>query len=777
MIFLLGIAAFLFGKADAQASCPPSGFRVAGASALLPLSLSWAEEYVKTCPAFSIVTTGDSGYQDGQKVFYISGGRATVGVRRVCNIAGGQVEIGNVSREWTAAEATSTDGWNLKCKNPNSANPNNLIKADVAIDGLTFAVKKTGTAASCLAILRGLTLDQLRWIFSDQTQAQLIQTGWNKDALKLGKGTGAPLWSNLHRNCQDKEINLSGPSPGAGGADFFKSIVFKAPGEDFDKSGVKGFFASTSDPPLVAYVKNDDAAITYFGYSWFFENQDSLLAIAVKNSFGDYVKPSSASFSDGTYNPFTRRLHMNLLSTALARTRPYLEFGYSPLGDSLVKQGGLDPLPAADQILMLSRVKSTRGINLDNINCSGGKGGKTKIAFANLAPKNENGLRTRLYAIHFSAKCPGFDIELSNGQTNANALTRACGGSPAVGSAVTFAKTTYSTVGNAYTYKCPPATNKNKLIEVLLAPSVFGYLNDAPALLPVSRPFFRFILSTEGAKLGSLLSLPVNSKTVNDNMLQRLPISNGCFSGDSTVEVRNQGVVTMKNLQIGDEVKVSGGQFSKVFSFGHKNPDAKLSYISIEAGKLTPLLLTSNHLILVEGKFVPASSINVGDKVTLVDGTETVTRIRRVVGSGAFAPHTMEGTIVVDGLVASSYVILGRDSSSFLKVGGVSMDWHTLLHISQAPRRVVCLLSEAVCASETYNSDGVSTWVEGQKYFARWLLDQNPFVIASLFLPVYLFFAFASLIEAVISYAGIFVAGVIVAATVFMTQKKAKFSA
>merc|ERR1711933_709754 len=44
-----------------------------------------------------------------------------------------------------------------------------------------------------------------------------------------------------------------------------------------------------------------------------------------------------------------------------------------------------------------------------------------------------------------------------------------------------------------------------------------------------------------------------------------------CFSGKNTVEVMGQGMVPMDTLKIGDSVRVMGGSFAKVYSFGHYN--------------------------------------------------------------------------------------------------------------------------------------------------------------------------------------------------------------
>lgn len=50
------------------------------------------------------------------------------------------------------------------------------MKIEIAIDGLTVAVAYDGIASKCIQILGGLTVDQLRWIYSNYNEDELQGT-------------------------------------------------------------------------------------------------------------------------------------------------------------------------------------------------------------------------------------------------------------------------------------------------------------------------------------------------------------------------------------------------------------------------------------------------------------------------------------------------------------------------------------------------------------------------------------------------------------------------
>ena len=74
---------------------------------------------------------------------------------------------------------------------------------------------------------------------------------------------------------------------------------------------------------------------------------------AIQNEDGDFVTPGADSVVDGTYNPLSRTIYMNLLNdpTVLANTVPFLQFGFSSDGTDIVSTTGYVPIPNPSEML------------------------------------------------------------------------------------------------------------------------------------------------------------------------------------------------------------------------------------------------------------------------------------------------------------------------------------------------------------------------------------------------------------------------------------------
>lgn len=74
-----------------------------------------------------------------------------------------------------------------------------------------------------------------------------------------------------------------------------------------------------------------------------------------------------------------------------------------------------------------------------------------------------------------------------------------------------------------------------------------------------------------------------------------------------------------------------------------------------------PLLLSPGHYLWVNGRLAAASTVVAGDALIAADGTRAVvTGVSRIVASGLFNPHTLGGSLVVDGLAVSCYTTAVR---------------------------------------------------------------------------------------------------------------------
>jgi hypothetical protein len=196
-----------------------------------------------------------------------------------------------------------------------------------------------------------------------------------------------------------------------------------------------------------------------------------------------------------------------------------------------------------------------------------------------------------------------------------------------------------------------------------------------------------------------------------------------CFSASSTVQT-NQGVKAMSELQVGESVLVASGKYEPVYSFAHHDSELTAEYLQLLPSKLQ---LSRDHMVLVENRgFVPASLVKVGDSlVTLGNKPQVVTAITTIQDKGAYAPFTQSGTVVVNNVVASTYVSF-QDSGTLLLGGffdtGLSYQW--LAHQLLLPYRVL------------YPSCTYCLSLEKPRKVAQWFLHQHALVMGMLMVPL-----------------------------------------
>jgi Hint module len=153
---------------------------------------------------------------------------------------------------------------------------------------------------------------------------------------------------------------------------------------------------------------------------------------------------------------------------------------------------------------------------------------------------------------------------------------------------------------------------------------------------------------------GTTSTKPVNgSKPTNGTSGNS---SSSCFPGSSTVELQDGSVVRMDALSIGDLVKVSSDEFSRVFMFTHKLAESVNEFVVLSTSSGETLTVTSGHYIYINGVLSAASEAAVGSTLRLGSGASTtVTAVSSTVSTGLFNPQTTHGDIVVDGIVSSTY--------------------------------------------------------------------------------------------------------------------------
>ena len=299
MKFILFLSAITGASAQLNCGPTPGSFTIAGSSTVEPIAIAWAAGYKAACPGITI---------------NVEGGGSSVGARRVCNLtsAGTAIDIGNMSREWTATEVNATaTPRKLLC---NIGTKDRVVtQIDVAIDGLTVALINGGLAAQCLRKLDGdgLSIDQLRWIYSNYSRAQLLTTNWDPLSIPFDdKNETSHKWTEISPLCPNGEIKLSAPGSLSGTFDFFKAIVLPNATEGIATKRPFPTIQSEIDKELVEFVETSSEeiygdAIGFFGFSFFINEGQILYGVPIKNRGASiWVRPNTTTVEAGTYVPF-----------------------------------------------------------------------------------------------------------------------------------------------------------------------------------------------------------------------------------------------------------------------------------------------------------------------------------------------------------------------------------------------------------------------------------------------------------------------------------------
>jgi hypothetical protein len=156
-------------------------------------------------------------------------------------------------------------------------------------------------------------------------------------------------------------------------------------------------------------------------------------------------------------------------------------------------------------------------------------------------------------------------------------------------------------------------------------------------------------VSTVTDKFGKVITTTAATSTKKEG-------DSGCFPADATVELQDGSVIRMDAVAVGDSVKVGVNTYSRVFMFTHKVPDAKVTFVTLQTASGASLSLTNGHYLYANGALVAASEVSVGSELSLGDGdVSTVVAVGTTAGAGLFNPQTVNGNIVVDGIMASTY--------------------------------------------------------------------------------------------------------------------------
>lgn len=276
---------------------------------------------------------------------------------------------------------------------------------------------------------------------------------------------------------------------------------------------------------------------------------------------------------------------------------------------------------------------------------------------------------------------------------------------------------------------------------------VFSFSDSFSSPGDTGAPAGYFSLKTDGGEFYRINGGLPSSDSVDFTIIKPIiPGFGGCFPGRSTVQVQSRGTVALEQVQLGDLVLVDDkNKYEPIYSFGHHLPDSRNVFLRMEfEQKSSALELTKDHLIFCKDKgAIPAAFVVVGDKVVDGLGQERIVKsIQTVKAQGLYAPFTPSGSIVVDGILVSSFVGLVHDDAPYLSVFGWQISYHWLSQSFQFPHRLVCRCFGG-CFQESYTKDGISTWAAAPRAMAGWILNQHwmirdtCLVVVSLWLVVF----------------------------------------
>lgn len=129
-----------------------------------------------------------------------------------------------------------------------------------------------------------------------------------------------------------------------------------------------------------------------------------------------------------------------------------------------------------------------------------------------------------------------------------------------------------------------------------------------------------------------------------------------CFPNGSLVQLFNGSVIFMSSLQVGDRVRTGKDSYSAVFMFTHKSTIELSEFVVLATSSGHTIELSGGHYIETDGVMKTARNVQVGDTLRLENQQiSSVIHIEKAMRKGLHNPQTLDGNIVVNGIVASTF--------------------------------------------------------------------------------------------------------------------------
>jgi phosphate transport system substrate-binding protein len=209
-----------------------------------------------------------------------------------------------------------------------SENGTEWVELQVATDAVTVIVNNDADFVDCL------TVEELSQIWSSG---------------------GAQRWSDVRSEFPDEPISRFGAAETSGTFDYFNEVII---GED---SHTDDYQATEDDNAILNGVRDNEYAIGYFGFAYYYSNPDRVKALGIDDGDG-CVEPSLEAARTGEYTPLSRPLFTYAAISSLSKdqvaafARFFLE---QATNEQLVADRvGYVPLPEETQSTMQDRLES-----------------------------------------------------------------------------------------------------------------------------------------------------------------------------------------------------------------------------------------------------------------------------------------------------------------------------------------------------------------------------------------------------------------------------------
>jgi hypothetical protein len=191
--------------------------------------------------------------------------------------------------------------------------------------------------------------------------------------------------------------------------------------------------------------------------------------------------------------------------------------------------------------------------------------------------------------------------------------------------------------------------------------------------------------------------------------------STACFPMTSLVTRKEDGIVALSQLRVGDEILVPSGEnvaYDPVIGFLHWDDITYTDFIVVSCGEVA-LRIHRDHLLpVIRGSrdlFVRASEVKEDDSVQSlwIDGTLSplkVTSLGSYTEKGLCCPLTMSGKIIVDSVACSCY-------SSPRGLLPINLT-HSLCHASMAPLRAKYMFTNDSSTKKVEQTNGIHPYAK-----------------------------------------------------------------